>query len=244
MFGNPARGPRIVPFQALRKTTDKLPNGHPAFRVTQRFDDVDAYWSKRGKPGVKHGAMDIGNTLCGDEIIAMQPGVVDVIQDFSVPPALGVKITNGARVTEQWHLGRVIVRDGQRVNLGQVIGYNGSTGLDIGGCHTHVKVSLDGGRTWRDPWPLLFQNIRPPVPAKVVYRQLKGPGINIRTGPGTAYPIYASSRTTGIYRGATKLAELRAGMRQGTPKRAADGSLWIAVWLGRAYRYVRSDLLK
>ena len=44
MLGNPTQGPRIVPFGSARLASDRLPNGHPGFRVTQRFSDLDAYF--------------------------------------------------------------------------------------------------------------------------------------------------------------------------------------------------------
>ena len=70
MFRNPVYGPRIVPFGQPSLSTDVLKNGHPAFSVTQRFHDWDAIFRNR-----VHGAMDIGNFYCGDNVLAMRAGV-------------------------------------------------------------------------------------------------------------------------------------------------------------------------
>lgn len=228
MFGNPARGPRIVQFGGTRSVSDRLANGRPAFRVTQTFDALDAYWKLRGKR-VKHGAIDIGNGYCGDEITAMIEGTVAVIQDESRPPANGVRITRGNLVCEVWHLSRAVVRDGQYVRRGQLVGYNGQSGLNIGGCHTHVKTSTDGGRTWVDPWPLLDQNrktVNPPTPKPRpatpapsqedqidmgILQSLSVPadagrefdvnaGVVLRTGPGEHFPRHWTTTVPVKYR--------------------------------------------
>ena len=226
-YGNPARGPRIVPFGSARTANDRLANGRPSFRVTQRFADTDAFF------GGKHNAIDIGNYYCGDEILAMNPGRVTTRKDTY--GALIVEIDHGnGEVSGYGHLGSFAVSSGATVARGQVIGYVGDTGLG-GVCHCHVTIRRNG--TPVDPWPLLDQNI-------VYYRALKGYPTNVRIGPGTNYAIYATSRADGIYRGTTRLlSPYNARMRYGGSVRGTDGATWDKVWLGSAYRYIRSDLV-
>ena len=148
MFRKPVGGPRIVPFGTARLKTDVLYNGHPGFRVTQRFGDYDAIFRNR-----IHGAMDIGNFYCGDSVYAMAAGIAHRLRDPN--GALGVAVfhSNGYR-TEVWHLSTYAVAHGASVRAGQRIGKVGSTGLDIGGCHAHVVVYDPSGRPV-DPWPLI-----------------------------------------------------------------------------------------
>ena len=106
MFRNPVQGPRIVPFLQPRTTQDVLPNGHPGFRVTQRYGDRDAF----GFPGI-HGAMDIGNFWCGDKLLAMKYGTVQYLVDPN--GALGIQLSHRNRwKTQIWHISRFRVPNG------------------------------------------------------------------------------------------------------------------------------------
>ena len=148
IFRKPVGGPRIVPFGVARQQRDVLSNGHPAFRVTQSFNHFDAIFRNR-----IHGAMDIGNFYCGDRVVAMGPGTVTRLRDPN--GALGVRVShpNGYK-TEVWHLSRYKATDGSQTKAGNVLGYVGSSGLDIGGCHVHVVVIKPDGQI-TDPWPLI-----------------------------------------------------------------------------------------
>lgn len=228
MFTNPVRGPRIVPFGSARTAADVLPNGRPAFRVTQRYADTDIFF------GGRHNAIDIGNFYCGDELLAMAPGRVSTRQDTY--GALIAEIDHGnGYVTGYGHLRSFTVVSGS-VTGGERIGYVGDTGLG-GVCHCHVYVRKNG--VLIDPWPLLYQNISAPV----AYRRLAGAGINIRYYAGTASAIYATSYATGIKRNGVVIAPLNAVMRYGGSVTVA-GSKWERVWIGNAYRSVRADLLR
>lgn len=157
MFGNPVLGPRIVPFASARLETDVLPNGHPGFRVTQRFDDWDAIFHTE-----KHGALDLGNWHCGDAVVAMADGVVTPLGDPNGAIGQNIDHDNGYS-TQYYHLSRRVELIGQRVKKGRTIGYVGKTGLNTAGCHLHVVV-INPKRQLVDPWPLLDQNRPTPVP--------------------------------------------------------------------------------
>ena len=231
MFENPVLGPRIVPFGAARTATDVLPNGHPSFRVTQRFADLDAFFRDR-----IHGAIDVANFgFAGEQAKAMAGGVTTLLRDPNGALGVDVRHPNGWR-SQLWHLARFDVGNGVSVKTGQLVGLVGNTGLDIGGRHLHIVV-LDPAGNPRDPWPLLNQNI-------TSYRVLKGYPINIRNAPVTG-KVYASSAKRGIVRAddGVVLAPLNHRMRYGGTVKGADGMAWDKVYLRSKYRYVRSDLL-
>lgn len=140
-------GPRIVPFGEARKPSDKLANGHPGFRVTQSFGHWDAIFR------MPHLAMDIGNFYCGDRVTAMEQGIATRLLDPN--GALGIRVShpNGYK-TEVWHLRKYVAVSGSQVSRGQLLGYCGSSGLDIGGCHVHVVCINPQGQPV-DPYPLI-----------------------------------------------------------------------------------------
>jgi murein DD-endopeptidase MepM/ murein hydrolase activator NlpD len=93
-----------------------------------------------------HDGTDFG-AACGTAIRAPYAGVVT--RAFS-NPAYGNRLflshgsVNGVRVESAFnHAARYLVRPGQRVSRGQVIGEVGSTGLSTG-CHLHLMVWLNG----------------------------------------------------------------------------------------------------
>lgn len=166
IFGNPVLGPRIVPKGQPRLATDKLPNGRPAFRVTQLATDPDAWYMSThigSDPtrAPRHGGLDLGNYNHGDAVIAAGPGTATRHTDSSGANFVRV-IHPGGWLTEYWHLesftiaaGSVIVAEG--TELGRV----GHTGFSLNAAdHVHwtVKQLVNGVWVIRDGWPLLKQN--------------------------------------------------------------------------------------
>lgn len=146
IFHMPVYGPRIVPFGQARQSTDVIPRtqdvhgvSHPSFRITQRFTDPDVFNGYR-----PHNAIDLGNYYCGESVLAMLRGTCHLLRDPS--GALGVQINHpNGWISQYWHLMRWNVKEGQSVYRGRRIGWVGSTGLDIGGCHLHVvTINPDG----------------------------------------------------------------------------------------------------
>jgi murein DD-endopeptidase MepM/ murein hydrolase activator NlpD len=98
-----------------------------------------------------HTGIDITDG-CGTPIHAVGDGTV-VASGRPLWPwdtAYGVYIDHGGGyLTVYWHLqGRVVVTPGQEVKLGQVIGYEGSSGNSTG-CHLHFAVNDQG--VWQNP---------------------------------------------------------------------------------------------
>ena len=98
-----------------------------------------------------HTGLDMASG-CGTPILAAGTGVVAAAGQplFPFDTAYGVIIDHGGGVqTWYWHMqARVIVSAGQPVTIGQVIGYEGSTGNSTG-CHVHFAVNEGGG--WQNP---------------------------------------------------------------------------------------------
>ena len=187
IFSNPVQGPRIIPFGEPRLPTDSLPNGHQAFKVTQRFGDEFTQYGP-------HTGMDLGNFSCGDHVVAMEAG--NAYAGVDGAGALHVIIDHGdGWKTLYWHLSAwVTVRRGEwvRVSKGQQIGLVGATGLGSG-CHLHVEVHYNGVK--KDPWVFLAQNQERrmlPVDAGYLAEGSVGPGVRLRVKDNTVN----GSRTT------------------------------------------------
>jgi murein DD-endopeptidase MepM/ murein hydrolase activator NlpD len=98
-----------------------------------------------------HGGIDIAGG-CGTPIVAAGTGVV-VASGRPLWPydsGYGVVIDHGGGVqTWYWHISpQVIVSPGQPVTIGQLVGYESSTGNSTG-CHLHFAVNDHG--VWENP---------------------------------------------------------------------------------------------
>jgi murein DD-endopeptidase MepM/ murein hydrolase activator NlpD len=132
----------------------RWPEGAP--RITQEWGPTDfALEPPYTYNGVYyphfHGGIDMVSG-CGASVVASKAGVVVASGQPLLPydTGFGVIIDHGGGVqTWYWHLEpRVVVRPGQVVNGGQVIGYEGTTGFSTG-CHLHFAVNDQG--VWENP---------------------------------------------------------------------------------------------
>ena len=84
---------------------------------------------------------------CGGPIYAAADGTVLADGRPNVnygDTAIGVIIGHSQRLQSwYWHLSREVVSPGQLIKAGQVIGYEGATGIATG-CHLHFQVMFDG----------------------------------------------------------------------------------------------------
>ena len=109
------------------------------FYVTQEFG-----WTSFDP---NHTGIDMAyHTGCGGPIYAAGSGTVLADGRPNVnygDTAIGVVIGHSQRLqTWYWHLSREIVFVGQKVETGDLIGYEGATG-NATGCHLHFQVNLD-----------------------------------------------------------------------------------------------------
>jgi murein DD-endopeptidase MepM/ murein hydrolase activator NlpD len=109
------------------------------FFVTQEFGNTSF--------DNNHTGMDMAyHTGCGGAIYAAGDGVVMADgrpNEKYGDTAIGVVIGHSQRLqTWYWHLSREVVSQGQEVEAGDLIGYEGATGFATG-CHLHFQINLD-----------------------------------------------------------------------------------------------------
>jgi murein DD-endopeptidase MepM/ murein hydrolase activator NlpD len=104
-----------------------------------------------GKPRNPHNGEDIGAPL-GADVAATNDGIVRITVDH-IFSGKGVFIDHGLGFyTMYFHLSEVLVKDGDLVTAGQIIGKVGATGRATGP-HLHWGVKLNGARV--NPYTLL-----------------------------------------------------------------------------------------
>lgn len=177
----PVPGPRIVPFGETRLATDVLANGKPAFRITQRFDDINPAF-----PTAPHRATDLGNFFCGDQVYAVWGGKVQTIGPDQYG-ALGIIIDHGAFSSVSWHLNAFSVPNGATVTKGQQIGIVGKTGLGAV-CHLHFEIKVAGTRIDPEPYllgaPLVIEDdVKIPANLSHIAQAVVGVGNRLRLVP-------------------------------------------------------------
>ena len=121
-----------------------------------------------GKPRNPHNGEDIGAPL-GADVAATNDGIVRITVDH-IFSGKGVFIDHGLGFyTMYFHLSEVLVKDGDLVTAGQIIGKVGATGRATGP-HLHWGVKLNGARV--NPYSLLdlpFKNgVTPPPTATIL----------------------------------------------------------------------------
>lgn len=104
-----------------------------------------------GQPRNPHNGEDIGAPL-GTDVAATNDGVVRITVDHFFS-GKGVIVDHGLGFYSMYfHLSEILVKDGDLVKAGQIIGKVGSTGRATGP-HLHWGVKLNGARV--NPYALL-----------------------------------------------------------------------------------------
>jgi murein DD-endopeptidase MepM/ murein hydrolase activator NlpD len=96
----------------------------------------------------------------GTPVVAAREGVVRLARGDSTeggcdekfaPKANYVVISHGDGLETQYlHFSAVVVKPGERVKQGQLLGFSGATGWSCGP-HLHFKVAQESGRGWNNP---------------------------------------------------------------------------------------------
>lgn len=107
-----------------------------------RFHPILHYWRM-------HWGQDFG-AACGAPLYAMADGKVTsagwTSNGFGNYTIISYGRVNGAYLSSGYaHQSKVVVRAGQSVRQGQLVGYVGTTGLSTG-CHLHLQIYRDGVR--------------------------------------------------------------------------------------------------
>lgn len=101
-----------------------------------------------------YNAIDVANK-CGTPILAAAGGEVQKVGYNTWPAGTYVRILHPNRVVTLYgHLSKILVKQGEKVSQGQVIGYMGTTGLSTG-CHLHFDVR--GAKNPLAKYPLGFE---------------------------------------------------------------------------------------
>lgn len=133
---------------------------------TPTVSRISSYYGTRW--GRMHNGIDIANGNCwGDKIIAIADGVVTTYSNsckhnYGKKPVRNccgsgygnyITINHGTKngktyVAYYAHMASIVVKKGQRVKKGQIVGYIGSTGRSTG-AHLHFGVAVNG--SWVNP---------------------------------------------------------------------------------------------
>ncbi len=142
-------GGRIIYTSAPRTYASTVDT--PTYTVPTLSSDGKMYWPSECRRitqyyrGWRHTGVDIacGN---GKTIRAVQAGVVSRTQYLRYGYGYNVIIDHGNGLqTLYGHFSRILVQPGQKVQKGEVIGLEGSTGYSTG-AHLHFEVRINGNR--------------------------------------------------------------------------------------------------
>lgn len=115
----------VYPLMAARRTSQFGPRTHPVHRVVRHHNGVDL------------AAPD------GTPIRAIKNGVVVFADPHGAYGNLIVIKHKGDYTSHYGHCSKVLVRTGQQIRAGQIIGEVGATGK-VTGAHLHLEIRKDG----------------------------------------------------------------------------------------------------
>jgi len=117
-------------------------------RITDPFGTRRSY--DQGRTYTYHEGIDYGAPE-GTPVYAPTPGIVGLAEQLFVRGG-AVTLDHGLGVCSgYWHLSRIVVRPGQAVQAGDLLGYSGNTGLSSGP-HLHFEIRVRGIPTNPAPW--------------------------------------------------------------------------------------------
>jgi murein DD-endopeptidase MepM/ murein hydrolase activator NlpD len=117
-------------------------------RITDPFGTRRSY--DQGRTFSYHEGLDYGVPE-GTPVYAPAPGVVGLAERLFVRGG-AVTLDHGLGVCSgYWHLSRIVVKPGQTVQAGDLLGYSGNTGLS-NGPHLHFEIRVRGIPTNPAPW--------------------------------------------------------------------------------------------
>lgn len=128
------------------------------FTIAQTGASVGEKINPFYKTVVMHEGIDLLAAV-GTEILASASGVVELVTRMGKQRGNIVVINHGnGYVTRYMHMGNILVRRGQKVEKGEVIGRIGISGISLAP-HLHYEVELNGKS--QDPLNYFFSDLTP-----------------------------------------------------------------------------------
>jgi murein DD-endopeptidase MepM/ murein hydrolase activator NlpD len=122
------------------------------FPISFHFGEAPDWYIKQF--GYPHNGIDIVCAI-GTPVFACDDGIITYADNVPDTDGCGLFITHDWGQSEYWHLSKLSVKYGDKVKVGDLIGYSGSTGFATGPhLHFGIKVAGDspaGMKGWSDP---------------------------------------------------------------------------------------------
>jgi murein DD-endopeptidase MepM/ murein hydrolase activator NlpD len=145
--------------------------GPAVFPVGGTYEFEDS-WGNPRSGGRRHKGTDVLAPL-GVPLYAVESGVIERYDDHPLGGlSLYLQGDSGARYYYAHLAGFGPYAEGDRVEVGSVIGFNGDTGNARGVPHLHFQFAPEGGEAWVNPYPLLValqDAVWPGVPLPASY---------------------------------------------------------------------------
>lgn len=152
-------------FQALSDARSALTEANPGtrlgigpavFPVGGTYEFVNS-WGQSRSGGRRHKGTDILAPE-GAPLYAIESGVIERYSESSLGGLSFYFLGDSGARYYYAHLSAYgPFAEGERVEVGALVGYNGDTGNARGTPHLHFQYAPDGGEGWVNPYPLLME---------------------------------------------------------------------------------------
>ena len=150
----------------------RLGIGPAVFPVGGTYEFVNS-WGQARSGGRRHKGTDILAPE-GAPLYAIESGVIERYSESSLGGLSFYFLGDSGARYYYAHLSAYgPFAEGERVEVGAVVGYNGDTGNARGTPHLHFQYAPDGGEGWVNPYPLLMElrtAVLPGVPVPEILR--------------------------------------------------------------------------
>lgn len=148
------------------------------YPITFKFGEAPEWYVQIA--GYPHNGVDFGCPV-GTPIVACDEGIVNYADNVPDSDGLGIIISHEWGLSQYWHLSKLSVNAGDRVQKGESIGYSGATGWATGPhLHWGIKdneVDVPEMRGWNNPINYLYEPMpEPDVPVIMPKTHLVMPG--------------------------------------------------------------------
>jgi murein DD-endopeptidase MepM/ murein hydrolase activator NlpD len=160
----------------------RLGIGPAVFPVGGTYEFVNS-WGQARSGGRRHKGTDILAPE-GAPLYAIESGVIERYSESSLGGLSFYFLGDSGARYYYAHLSAYgPFAEGERVEVGAVVGYNGDTGNARGTPHLHFQYAPDGGEGWVNPYPLLMELRAAVLPGVPVPEILRSPAPEAATVP-------------------------------------------------------------